>query len=188
MTTNTAADQQTSIVAEEYKSLRDEILKRIEIRYALRALAITALGAIVAFALNRPDHKEAAIILLLSPFLVLCLAASWAHNTYEINRINQYLKTEHKSKWESTSEQYKETTQDLFLRIINNLIFTFSAIIPAIIGIILIQQVPDDKISQSCISLSVIFIGLTFFFSLYNEFYPKEEQQPSSIQDTGSSN
>lgn len=68
-------------INEEYRCLRDEIAKRIELRYQIIILNITAFGFIMAIAFQ---SSRPALILILYPILNLLLTYSWIHNTLTI--------------------------------------------------------------------------------------------------------
>jgi hypothetical protein len=68
----------TTLVTAEYNTLREEILKRVETRYQLLSLSVTALGALLAFG----SETKNATLILLYPVLALCLAISWLSNTH----------------------------------------------------------------------------------------------------------
>jgi hypothetical protein len=76
----------TYVVA-EYNALRAEILKRVETRYTLLSITLTALAALLTFG----AQTNRAILILLYPILALCLAISWSSNDYQIGKISDYI-------------------------------------------------------------------------------------------------
>ena len=76
-----------NLVLAEYHTLRDEILKRIELQQQVLSLALIVPGTIAAFGLQT---KNAAIILLY-PLFALFLAAIWAHHDRKIRQMGAYI-------------------------------------------------------------------------------------------------
>lgn len=71
----------------EYGALRDELLRRVEIRYQLVLAALVGAGTFLSLGVQ----FEAAGVVLLFPVLVGLLAASWASNDVAIKRIAAYI-------------------------------------------------------------------------------------------------
>ena len=77
----------TTLVTAEYNTLREEILKRVETRYQLLSLSVTALAALLAFG----SETKNATLILLYPVLALCLAISWLSNSHDIWNLSDYI-------------------------------------------------------------------------------------------------
>jgi 8-oxo-dGTP diphosphatase len=81
------AERREELLA-EYGALREEVLKRIELRYQSLNLAIAATGLFVgavAGGLVPP------ITLLLYPPLALCITIAWSHSDIRISQIAEYV-------------------------------------------------------------------------------------------------
>jgi hypothetical protein len=74
----------------EYRTLRAEELRRIDLRYRLVQLSFTSFGAILAFGVQ----LKLSIVLLLYPFLMLWLALLWRQNADMLMRIRAYIVTQ----------------------------------------------------------------------------------------------
>lgn len=78
------------LLVAEYTSLRDEIIKRIEIQHQLLSLALIAPGTILAIGLQSKN----ASLLLLYPLLGMFLAAVWLSNSFAIHDLAAYIQSE----------------------------------------------------------------------------------------------
>lgn len=74
----------------EYRTLRAEQLRRIDLRYTLIQLSIASFGAILAFGVQ----LKLSTVLLLYPFLVLWLALLWRQNDDMLASIRTYIATQ----------------------------------------------------------------------------------------------
>ncbi len=74
--------------ATEYKALRDEILKRIELQYQYMSLALITLGTTLGLGLQ----ARASTIVLVYPLAAPFLAAAWAFDDYVIRLLANYIK------------------------------------------------------------------------------------------------
>lgn len=81
-------DRQQILKAEEYKALRNEILKRVEFRYQIINLILFAAGTFISLGLQ----QKSASILLLYPILSFFLILSWMHNGITLTHIGQYIR------------------------------------------------------------------------------------------------
>jgi len=75
----------------EYSALRDEVLKRVALRYQILRLAVITTGVILALGLRDDVSTK---VLLLYPILALFLATDWIHNGTAINKIGTYIRNE----------------------------------------------------------------------------------------------
>ena len=71
----------------EYKSLREEVLKRIESRQQTISVALTLAGAFLGLGWN-----AGAVVILIYPLIALLLAVGWAQNEVFIMQINAYIR------------------------------------------------------------------------------------------------
>ncbi|MCD4817293.1 MAG: hypothetical protein K8S23_01215 [Candidatus Cloacimonetes bacterium] len=77
----------------QYSSLRNEIIKRIEIKHQLISMLLIALGTFLAVGTKFSD-----IVLLIYPILSLFITIAWKQNDFRISKIGKYIKEtiEHK--------------------------------------------------------------------------------------------
>jgi hypothetical protein len=73
----------------EYRTLRAEELRRIELRYTFIQLALAGFGATLGFGVQ----NKLSIVLLLYPFLILWLALLWKQNAEMLTGIRAYIAT-----------------------------------------------------------------------------------------------
>jgi hypothetical protein len=78
------------LLVAEYTSLREEIIKRIEIQHQLLSLALIAPGTILAIGLQSKN----ASLLLLYPILGMFLAAVWLSNSFAIGDLAAYIQSD----------------------------------------------------------------------------------------------
>lgn len=71
----------------EYSSLREEILKRIELQHQLVSLALIVAGTIATVGVQ----FDSAITLLAYPFIAFCLASLWIRNNASMRQIGSYI-------------------------------------------------------------------------------------------------
>jgi uncharacterized membrane protein YfcA len=72
----------------QYNALREEILKRVELRYQIVSLTLIVFGTTLSFGLQA--HSSSTV--LLYPIIALFLAASWIHNGFGIKEIGNYIR------------------------------------------------------------------------------------------------
>ena len=75
---------------EEYKSLRLELIKRLDIQHHL--LLFSLIIASVLFTLGLHYQVNNAFILLLYPILAMFLAVAWVYNDVRLNDIRAYIR------------------------------------------------------------------------------------------------
>ena len=75
---------------EAYKSLREEIIHHVQAMSAVVGVALTAIGAIGAFALSKPGDKEALLVL---PFVLAGLGLVQTNHGLQIRRRDEYIRT-----------------------------------------------------------------------------------------------
>src|SRR5215472_17257292 len=83
-------EHKVDLVNTEYKALRDEIVKRIEIEHRILSLSLIGLGAVLTTGLE----TQRATPILIYPMLNLALTFVWLSNAVRINNIRQYIKNE----------------------------------------------------------------------------------------------
>ena len=77
--------QEQPVYLEEYKSLREETVKRVELNYQIINLTLIATGALWTVGTASTD-----IVLLLHPWLVFFFAANYGSNNYVIVELGVY--------------------------------------------------------------------------------------------------
>jgi hypothetical protein len=82
---------QKDVYLEEYKSLRDEQIKRIELSSTILNLTFIAAGGLWAAAATFPDHKSH-IIYIVYPLLSLSFAFAYVSNNVILNTIGHYIR------------------------------------------------------------------------------------------------
>lgn len=75
----------------EYSALRNEVLKRLELRYQTIRLTLIIAGIFLTLGL-RDEISER--VLLVYPILALFLATSWIHHGFAISRLGKYIREE----------------------------------------------------------------------------------------------
>lgn len=95
MTSNAAqesseADRRTSvdIALAEYKSLRDEILKKMDNRTAMIVSSVTVSSAIIGFGVERGSGP----LLLIAPLVSMLLGLLVAHHNMQIGELSLYIR------------------------------------------------------------------------------------------------
>ena len=75
-------------VLAEYTALRNEIIKRIEIRHQLLAFLMIAFGTLLTVGAKQDGLVEA---ILIYPLLALAFAFAWMHNDMRIKELGDYI-------------------------------------------------------------------------------------------------
>lgn len=161
--------EEFELVKIEYATLRDEILKRIEIRHQIVSLHLVVAGSFLTIG-AQPDMP--AVVLLVYPVLTMFIAASWARNDSRIKYIGVYIRdyieilTQYVL-WET--HRLEEVAKPGFLKLSRLRIFST-------MGLFLITQIlalglafgklvysPEEII---LLVLDMIALGVTAFFTL----------------------
>lgn len=80
-------DRQSSPGLElEYNAAKQEVLKRIDVRYQIISITITVAGAFYGF-----GWGSGSIIILIFPVISFCLALGWIQNEMRIKHLNDYI-------------------------------------------------------------------------------------------------
>ena len=147
----------------EYDALRQEILKRIELRQQIILLTLTIAG--VSFSLSDTNY----IITLLYPTLAFFLALGWVQNDLRIRDIARYIREEIEVQCESLHyekhllERKKSHPDDRWVRTIlsHGGIFMTTQIIAIIIGISkCVFSVQEDVL----LGINFLVLILTIYF------------------------
>jgi hypothetical protein len=84
-----------NIVKSEFDTLRQEILKRVELRNNLLFGTLTASGAILTFGLKGPLAPGPFVLILITSMLSIL----WAHNEVRVREISNYIRDNIESKF-----------------------------------------------------------------------------------------
>ncbi|HJT59523.1 MAG TPA: hypothetical protein VJ761_23645 [Ktedonobacteraceae bacterium] len=79
------------LLIEQYRSLRSEIEKRIDIRQQIMALTLLVAGTFLTVGVQ---SGVPAVVLLFYPVIAMFLGAIWEHNDLRVGQINFYIRTE----------------------------------------------------------------------------------------------
>ncbi len=88
--TSDRQDTEVQVVLAEYKALRDEVLKRVEMRHHL--LSYTLLAAATFLSVGSQE-KVTPMIPLIFPVLAVFLAAAWTLNDLRVGELGYYVRT-----------------------------------------------------------------------------------------------
>src|SRR5258708_40309911 len=78
------------LTTDEYRSLTDEIVKRIEIQHQLLSLALIAPGTVLAIGFQTSN----ASLMLLYPMLGMFLSTGWLATSFAIHAILAYIESQ----------------------------------------------------------------------------------------------
>lgn len=84
------------LVIEEYKALRDEILKRLDVRYQLVNLTLVIIATLFSAGLQ---PNVAPSVLLLYPIVGMFLSAGWVQNNYTLYELADYIRQNIENKY-----------------------------------------------------------------------------------------
>jgi hypothetical protein len=76
-------------VLQEFSALRDESLKRTEIRHQLISFTLIAAGTFLTVG---AQELAAPVVLLIYPLLATFLAATWTHSDIRVGEIGEYIR------------------------------------------------------------------------------------------------
>jgi len=79
------------LLIEQYRSLRSEIEKRIDIRQQILALTLLVAGTFLTVGVQ---PGVPGVVLLFYPVIAMFLGAIWEHNDLRVGQINFYIRTE----------------------------------------------------------------------------------------------
>lgn len=78
----------SGLIVAEYQSLRDEIIKLIELQSQLVLITVAAFGTVVSVGVQGEDGR----IILVHPLLSIILGISWINHAHSICRCARYLR------------------------------------------------------------------------------------------------
>src|SRR6266516_570118 len=167
------------LVVAEYNTLREEILKRIEIRYQLLTITVTAFGAILSFG----SQLKNAILIFLYPLLALCSMIIWLSNKYDIEQISAYIKKGIESKvgkenlnWESQRVLIERQGVERLLSYGSTGFFISTQLLALAIGIVMLSIYPgaNNTVAVVCAVLAALCFVLTLMLLL-----PRKKREAS---------
>lgn len=77
------------LIVAEYSSMREEIIKRLELEAQLVNLTLIVVGAFFSLGIQ---SSKLAVILLVYPLIAMFLASGWAYNDRRIRQIADYIR------------------------------------------------------------------------------------------------
>jgi 8-oxo-dGTP diphosphatase len=86
--TDTVTDETRKEMLAEYDALRSEVLKRIDIRYQLTILTLTATAAFIT-----AGDLVGPLVVMLYPVFALFLTVAWTHSDVRSGQIGDYIRT-----------------------------------------------------------------------------------------------
>ena len=106
---NDLNDVQKNLIVEEYRFLRNEILKRIEFRSKNINFILAGAAGFIGLGLK----QNSVPVLLIYPILSFFLALSWIHNGIILTRIGSYIRQCLETEKETKQQNKKETKQSI---------------------------------------------------------------------------
>ena len=106
---NDLNDVQKNLIVEEYRFLRNEILKRIEFRSKNINFILAGAAGFIGLGLK----QNSVPVLLIYPILSFFLALSWIHNGIILTRIGSYIRQCLETEKETEQQNKKETKQSI---------------------------------------------------------------------------
>ncbi len=97
MNTKINPEERKEILA-EYSALRDEIIKRIDIRHNIVIFTLIFAGTFLT--LSTQIIEQSTLLLLFYPILATFLAALWAHSDIRVSQIGEYIRNNIEAKLE----------------------------------------------------------------------------------------
>jgi hypothetical protein len=147
----------------EYAALRNEIIKRIELRQQLMSIALTITGVLLGFGINN------GLIALIYPPLALFLAISWMQNDTRIRDAANYIREKIEKNvsglnWETNVQEDREISKSTKRqRTIwsHGGLFIFTQLITILVGCFRITISPTAIVLLVLDFVSVIFVLVT---------------------------
>ncbi len=78
-----------SLIVAEYSSLREEVIKRLELEVQLVNLTLIVAGAFLSLGIQ---SSKFAAILFVYPLIAMFLAAGWVYNDRRVRQISNYIR------------------------------------------------------------------------------------------------
>ena len=150
----------------EYVSLREEILKRMDIRNHLLTFTLIVSGAILSYG-STPNASI--LVLLIYPILAFFLALGWMHSDVRAGEIGRYIKTNIECKlngigWENyiseIKAKQKEQKKTFFIKateISASGVFLVTEIVSIVLAIPKMKTLLQDPILLIQVVLLLIF-------------------------------
>ena len=171
------------LVIAEYNTLRAEILKRIELRYQLLAITITAFGAILAFG----SQLKSPILIFLYPILALCSMIIWLSNKYDIEQISNYIRKEIEDRvgkeclnWENQRALVKRKGTEKLLSYGTTGFFISTQILALAIGTVMLSTYDEAKNTVTVVGAVLAFLCFIMTLMLLYFDEKKDERKRSS--------
>jgi hypothetical protein len=142
----------------EYRTLRDEILRRIEMRQQLVSITLTIAAAFLGFGLTTPS------VALVYPSLAAFLAIGWHQNDLRVRDAAKYIRENIETKipglgWEKDASKKRGESSGTVLRIFSHGgIFLLSQLIAVAIGLIKFTFTTTDWALLGLSVIAVLFV------------------------------
>jgi hypothetical protein len=116
-----AEPEDTALKAAEYTTLRDQVLKRVELHYQIINLILIVAGTFLTIGVQA---NIPASVLLTYPILALFLTANWAYNGVVMLQITSYLREHYETKatglaWETYLREQTPSRPSSMLSIVS---------------------------------------------------------------------
>jgi hypothetical protein len=158
-------DKTSAAVLLEYESLREEILKRIELRQQFVSITLTLAAVFLGVGLGTQ------MVALIFPPIAAILALAWNQNEFRIRKAANYIRKEIESRveglhWETyVNEERREQDKKSFREraryslVLSNLgVFLSTQIIAVIIGLLGFIATPVQGVLLGLDALSIVFV------------------------------
>jgi hypothetical protein len=127
----------------EYQTLRDEILKRIDLRQQVVSIALTATAVFLGFGI---ENKNASLLFVYPP-LAFFLAMAWAQNDISIKKLSGYIRDRIEESvlglgWEKFIQENRTVVISKHLRftmLSHGGVFLGSQILSVLVGVIVLD-------------------------------------------------
>jgi hypothetical protein len=177
---NTIPDQQPEVEVEklaiEYNALREEIVKKIELRQQFVSITLAIAGVFFAIGVTTDT------VILVYPMLVAFLAIGWSHNDSSIKGLATYIREEIEPKtphlnWETHHHGKRiETRQKAwrFVLLSYGGIFIFTQLAAIALGLLQFQSTP---VECALLVVDLVAVGLVLWAVVHAGWFLREVQE-----------
>ncbi|MCC6613686.1 MAG: hypothetical protein IT320_09430 [Anaerolineae bacterium] len=159
--TSLDADERTVLMA-EYGTLRQEILKRIELRQQLVSMTLTLAAVFLGVGLGTGT------IALIYPVLAALLALAWRQNDFRTRRAAEYIREHHEKRlkglgWETYCQEQRRDWRHVVMA--HGGVFLVTQMLAVLVGIFSYDASAPQMILLAVDALSVIYVIWLFWRS-----------------------
>ena len=97
-----------------YAAMRDEILKRMELRNNIISFTLVLAGVFLALGGQLSGEDPSPFPFLLYPILAGCLAAAWTHSDIRVGDLGRYLKKHIEPKMEAIDMRWEHFLKETY--------------------------------------------------------------------------